>query len=111
MNAGAEYVVYRIWATLQDRKGIHAESLLTCLGALAGYACQMCVRQTAALPGADPAKYTLTSVERHDGVTYLQSDALNEPLVESRLSVWALVSRAVRKLGEPLPDIEGIVSH
>lgn len=111
MNAGAEYVVYRIWATLQDRKGIHAESLLTCLGALAGYACQMCVRQTAALPGVDRAKYALTADENHDGTTYVQGDALNESLVESRLSVWALVSRAVRKLGAPLPDIQGIVSH
>jgi hypothetical protein len=110
MNAGAEYVVYRIWATLQDRQGIHAESLLTCLGALAGYACQACVRQTAALPGADPSKYALKADTR-DGTTYLYADALNESLVESRLSVWALVSRAVRKLGEPLPDIQGIVNR
>jgi hypothetical protein len=111
MNAGAEYVVYRIWATLQDRKGIHAESLLTCLGALAGYACQMCVRETAALPGADPAKYRLTAVDNADGTTHLYGDALNESLVESPLSIWALVGRAVRKLGEPLPDIRAIVSH
>jgi hypothetical protein len=111
MNAGAEYVVYRIWATLQDRNGIHAESLLTCLGALAGYACQTCVRQTAALPGADAAKYALTPIDAGNGTTYLYSDALNESLVESRLSVWALVSLAVRKLGAPVPDIEGIVSH
>jgi len=111
MNAGAEYVVYRIWATLQDRKGIHAESLLTCLGALAGYACQMCVRQTAALPGADPSKYALTTIDAGDGTTYLAGDALNDSLVDGRLSVWSLVSRAVRKLGEPLPDIQGIVGY
>jgi hypothetical protein len=35
MNAWAEYVLYRIWAALQDQKGIHAESLFTCLGAVA----------------------------------------------------------------------------
>ena len=29
MNAGAEYVFYRIWAALQDQKGIHAESPFT----------------------------------------------------------------------------------
>ena len=111
MNAGAEYVLYRIWATLQDRRGIHAESLLTCVGALAGYACQVCVRETAALPGADPSKYTLLPVETRNGTTYFDSDALKGPLTESPLSVWALVSRAVQKLRQPLPDIEGIFTH
>jgi hypothetical protein len=90
MNAGAEYVAYRIWATLQGPDGIHAESLLTCLGALAGYACQASVRKTARVPGADPGKFAL---------------------IESPLSVWALVGRAVQKLGQPLPDIDGIVSR
>jgi hypothetical protein len=79
MNAGAEYVVYRIWGALQGRNGIHPESLLTCLGALAGYACQTCAQQT------------------------------NVSLVDGPLSVWAFVSCSVRKIGAPLPDIQGIV--
>jgi hypothetical protein len=111
MNAGAEYVLYRIWATLQDQNGIHAESLLTCVGALAGYSCQMYVRQTAALPGADPRKHALLTVDASDGSKYLSGDALMMPLVESSLSVWALVGRAVQKLGKPLPDIQDIVRH
>jgi hypothetical protein len=111
MNAGAEYVLYRIWAALQDRDGIHAESLLTCVGALAGYACQVCVRQAAALPGADPRKFTLRSVVNRDGTTSLSGDALNGPLTESPLSVWALVRRAVQKLGAPPPDLDGIFRH
>lgn len=85
MNAGGEYVLYRIWATVQDEQGIHPESLFTCLGALAGYACQTYVRQTAAQP--------------------------NLPLTESPLSVWSLIRRAVQKLGAPLPDLETIFSH
>ena len=111
MNAGAEYVLYRIWAALQDENGIHAESLLTCVGALAGYACQVCVRQSAALPGADRRKYSLVPVENSDGMTYLYGDALNVPLSESPLSVWSFVGRAVQKLDKPLPDIEDIFSH
>jgi hypothetical protein len=85
MNAGAEYVLYRIWATLQSREGLHAESLLTCLGALAGYACQAYVR-------------------RAGGRAEL-------PLTASPLSVWALVRRSVQKLNEPLPDIDEISAH
>jgi len=95
MNAGAEYVLYRIWATLQERQGIHAESLITCMGALAGYACQAHVRQ----PGVPPS------------ASHLISDTLNRPLIASPLSVWALVRRTVQKTGGPLPDIEDISAH
>ena len=91
MNAGAEYVLYRIWATLQDSQGIHAESLFTCLGALSGYACQAYVRQAGTRAGAGAG--------------------LNLPLAESPLSVWALVGRAVQKAGKPLPDIGEIFAH
>src|SRR5690242_9021641 len=95
MNAGAEYVLYRIWATLQDSERIHAESLFTCLGALSGYACQSYVRQAGV----------------RAGTTRLEGDAVNRPLVESPLSVWALVGRAVQKAGRPLPDIAGIAAY
>jgi hypothetical protein len=111
MNAGAEYVLYRIWATLQGQNGIHAESLLACLGGLAGHSCQMYVRQSAALPGADPRKYSLLTVDAIDGTKYLAGDALMGPLVESSLSVWSFVGRAVQKLDKPLPDIQDIVRH
>ena len=111
MNAGAEYVLYRIWATLQDQKGIHAESLLACLGALAGYACQVYVRQAAVRAGADARKYALTTITTSDGTTYLQGDALNMPLADSPLSVRALVGRTVQKLGKQPPDIDGIFRH
>jgi hypothetical protein len=90
MNAGAEYVLYRIWATLQDREGIHAGSLLTCVGALAGYACQAHLRQAGARAGVDPREFAL---------------------VASPLSVAALVRRAVQKIGAPLPDVEGISAY
>jgi hypothetical protein len=97
MNAGAEYVLYRIWATLQEREGIHAESLLTCLGALAGYACQAYARRAGG----------------RMGLSQLSSDslALDRPLVISPMSVWALVRNAVQKIGGQLPDLEDITSH
>jgi hypothetical protein len=85
MNAGAEYVLYRIWATLQEREAVHAESLLACMGALAGYACQAYARQAGA--------------------------QLDVPLTTSPLSVWALVRRAVQKIGKPLPDFDDISAH
>jgi hypothetical protein len=111
MNAGAEYVLYRVWATLQDSRGIHAESLFTCLGALSGFACQTYARHAGARGGADAGRYALTSIAASDGLVYLHGDSLNSLLTESPLSPWALVSRAVQKVGRPLPDIGAILTH
>jgi hypothetical protein len=111
MNAGAEYVLYRVWSTLQDSRGIHPESLFTCLGALAGYACQAYVRHAGARGGADAGRYILTSAAASDGSVYLHGAALNLPLTESPLSIWALVGRAVQKAGRPRPDIVDILAH
>ena len=102
MNAGGEYLLDRIKVALQDEKGVQVESLLTCLGALAGYACQFSVRQTGG---------TFAVVGTKDGTNYLYGDALNAPLAESPLSVWALISKAVQKLGAPLPDLAEIFKH
>ena len=69
------------------------------------------MRQTAALPGADPRKHALTTVQARDGTRYLDGDALHALLAEGPLSVWALVGRTVQMLGKPVPDIEGIFKH
>jgi hypothetical protein len=63
------------------------------------------------MAGADPVKYALLNVDAGDGTKSLHGDALMLPLVESSLSIWALVGRTVQKLGEPLPDIHDIVRH
>jgi hypothetical protein len=109
--AGGEYVLERVIHALRDEKGIHAESLLTCLGALAGYACQVYVRQAASLPGSDPRKFALTIVETRDGSKYCSGDALNRPLAESAYSVWELICGAVQKAGQPPPDLADIFKH
>ncbi|HVY80935.1 MAG TPA: hypothetical protein VG994_08150 [Steroidobacteraceae bacterium] len=82
MNAGAEYVLYRILRALQDNEGIHPESLLVCLGALAGYACR-----------------------------HVSGPAPHRPLAGTPMSIWALVRRAVQKLGKPAPDFHDVVTH
>jgi hypothetical protein len=87
MNAAGELLLERVRGALQDERGVQFESLLSCLGALAGYACQVSVRQQGA---------ALVAVKTTDGSTYLYGDALNAPLAESPLSVWAFVAKAVQ---------------
>jgi hypothetical protein len=102
MNAAGEFLLDRVRSALQDERGVQFESLLTCLGALAGYACQVSVRQQGA---------ALVAVKTTDGSTYLYGDALNAPLAESPLSVWAFVAKAVQKSGAPLPELAEIFAH
>jgi hypothetical protein len=101
MNAAGEQLLERIKVALKDEQGVQVESLLTCLGALAGYACQASVLHTVPLVSATTA----------DGFTYLYGDALNAPLAESPLSVWAFIGKAVQKAGAPLPDLAEIFKH
>jgi hypothetical protein len=96
---------------LKDKRGIHIESLLTCLGALAGYACQACVRENNARAGVQPPESGLAVASGADGRKYFFGDPLNKPLAESRYSVWSLTAGAIQQLGKPLPDLEGIFKH
>lgn len=102
MNAAGGFLLDRVRSALQDERGVQCESLLTCLGALAGYACQVSVRQQGA---------ALVAVKTTDGSTYLYGDALNAPLAESPLSVWAFVAKAVQKSSAPLPELAEIFAH
>lgn len=89
LNAGAEYVLCRLWATLQERGGIHPESLLACLGALAGYACQVSAREAVGSQLSDK----------------------NQLLKGTPLSLCTLVGRTVEKLGMQQPDFDEIFRH
>jgi hypothetical protein len=101
MNAGAEYVLCRLWATLQGREGVHPESLLACLGALAGYACQV---NASARPTGD-----LSSPRT--GPLHFAGSVPNPSLAGTPVSVCSLVGRTVQKLGKPQPDVDEILRH
>jgi hypothetical protein len=111
LQLGGKEVFGRIVDRMKDSRGIHVESLLACLGALAGYACQASIRARSLLPGAKSPGMQLVIAQGADGRQYFFGDALNAPLAESRLSLWSLTAGAVQKLGKPLPDITGIFEH
>lgn len=110
LSIGGERIVEHVEQALKGGWGSQAESLLVCLGALAGYACQVYVRQAVSMPRSDAASFALMSVRAGDR-QFLFGDALNKPLAESPYSVWALVGAALQKMGQPLPDLEDIFAH
>ena len=95
---------------------VHPETLLTELGALAGFAVQMSIRKSVIeRQKLDPGTILVEVATKNDEIYYF-SDLLNWMLFENMehppYSVWAYVSAAVppdhRLL---LPDISEIVSH
>lgn len=105
--AGKELLA-RLIDAMKNERGVHAESLLCALGALAGYACQASVRAQAVIAGMDPdALFQIA--ETKDGQRFYFGDALNQKLAEDELSVWSLVAGAARHAGaKSLPDIKKI---
>jgi hypothetical protein len=109
---GAKEINKRLMAGLKNEKGIHIESFLTVLGALAGFSCQMSLREELSKrTGMETEKIVWTIVNGADGKKYHFGDALNKPLAESQYSVWSLVAGATQKLGATAPDINEIFKH
>jgi hypothetical protein len=111
VKLGGNEVFQRMVAGLKAERGVHIESLLALLGALAGYACQFSVRERNIKYGAKSPVSGLTVATGADGRKYYFGDALNKPLAEDRYSVWSLTAGTVQQLRSPLPDLAGIFKH
>ncbi|GAB2901074.1 hypothetical protein GCM10027046_32590 [Uliginosibacterium flavum] len=108
---GGKEVLQRLLAGMKDEKGVHVESLLTALGALAGYACQASVR-VEALANGEGENSRFMVVETDNGQKYYFGDALNKALAESKYSVWSLAAGTAQHLGcQQLPDLHAIFQH
>ncbi len=98
-------------AACQHNGELHAPTLLSALGACAGFGCQMAVR-AGVREGKIPAKGAFVVATTKDGENYYLGDQINQPLLEARISVWGLVGAAAQKAGATtLPDIHDIVRH
>lgn len=96
---------------MKNEKGVHIESLLCALGALAGYSCQASLRAQAIAKGL-PETDALVVVAGENGQSYFFGDPLNQALLESQYSVWALAAGQAQNLGaRTLPDAIEIIKH
>jgi hypothetical protein len=95
---------------------IHAASILTALGALAGFAAQMSIRKSIIEPQQIDPNEILAEVVTRNGEKYYFSDSLNwivfENLAQPPYSIWAYVLDVVPPESRALlPDMADIVSH
>jgi hypothetical protein len=95
---------------------IHVETVLTEIGALAGFAAQMSIRKSIIEPQQLDPNEILAEVATRNGEKYYFSDSLNwilfENLAQPPYSIWAYVRDVVPQASQGLlPDIADIVSH
>jgi hypothetical protein len=95
---------------------LHVETILTELGALAGFAVQMSIRKSIIEPQQLDPNEILSEVVTRNGEKYYFSDSLNwilfENLAQPPYSIWAYVLDVVPQQSRALlPDMADIVSH
>lgn len=110
---GAQEVFQRLLEGMKDERGVHIESLLCALGALAGYSCQASLRAQALAEGL-PETAPFQVVETEDGQQYFFGDDLNDILAEAEYSVLALATGAAHHASAgtvEIPDLREIFEH
>jgi hypothetical protein len=104
----SDELVQILFAELKDKNGIHAETALAALGALAGFSVQMALRETLVKPGKMPEDKVFVIVKTKIGESFYLSDLTNEGLFGAQpgvYSVYALVGGGAQKAGaKELPD-------
>jgi hypothetical protein len=95
---------------------IHAQTILTEIGALAGFAAQISIRKSVIEPQKLDPNNVLVEVMTKNGEKFYFSDLLNwilfENMTQPPYSIWAYVSGAVPEDSRArLPDMADIVSN
>jgi hypothetical protein len=108
-------LVQMLLAELKDQYGVHAETLLVTLGALAGFSVQMALRETLVKPGKMPEDKVFVIAKTKAGESFYLGDLSNEGLFGGKpgvYSVYALVAGGAQKAGaKQLPDIKDIAGY
>ena len=100
---------------LKDQRGIHCETLLTAIGALAGYAAQQALWEGMVKPGKLAIAQAFKVVETPSGATYFFGDTLDSLLTSmepKHVSVWKIVAGGVLTTGgEHMPNVNDLLRH
>jgi len=111
VKLGSKEMLQRIINAMKNEHGVHVESLLCALGALAGYSCQANLRAQALAKGiSETAAFQMVATA--DGKKYFFGDPLNEALVKSKYSVLGLAAYAAQEAGaKEFLDINEIFNY
>lgn len=97
-----------------DNSVVYAETLLSAVGALAGFAAQQAIWEGVVRPGRLPAEKAFVLVKTADGESYYFGDLLNTILASTKqgeMSIWRLVAgAAVGNGATALPELGPLFS-
>lgn len=113
-KVASKEIYIRLVESIKNNKGVHVESLLCALGALAGYSCQVGIRAQAENEQID-ADTLFNVITDTSGKKYFFGDLLNRYLVNEKYSVWRLAAGAAQKAGAEkvsyIDDINDMFQH
>jgi hypothetical protein len=112
-KAAADLIGPGAMSVATSERGVHVESMLVALGAVAGVGCQVAARLSPP-PEAVGSDDTVRWVEARgaDGRSYFLGDAGNHYLLEAPMSLWNVAAGVLQRLDAgPPPDIIEIVRH
>jgi hypothetical protein len=105
-----------LFAELNDQHGVHAETALATLGALAGFAVQMALREGLVKPGKAPEDKVFVVTRTKTGESFYFGDLVIEGLFGGKPEivyfVYSLVGSGAQQAGaKQPPDIKDIVRY
>jgi hypothetical protein len=101
----------RLIGAMKAGRGVHVESLMCAVGALAGYSCQAAVRANNKAQGIHELA-GLSIATAQDGRTFLFGDPLNRYVAESEMSVWSIAAGGAQACGcTNMLDVNEIFAH
>ncbi len=115
VQIAANQLVQQLSTTLKStntKEGEQAESLIVILSSLAGFSCQMAVREAIIKKGGIPFEQALTTIETKDGAQFFTGDVLYDPLIKTQHSVYSIVGGGVQQLTQiEALDLNEIITH
>lgn len=110
VKLGADEILHSLLSTFSKDGKIYATELILLTSGLAGYACQMSAWETVGMLGKSPNFVVFTTT---DGRNFYSGDAINNPLITNKYSVWHLAAEMYHELepAKPLPDIDYLANE
>ena len=95
----------RLLRAMRSPEGyVHPQSLLCCIGSLAGYSCQHDVRKLFMTEGVKEDDVFTVFTDK-SGRKYFYGDIIDEKLVGNNYSVWSFTAGVLQKYNEPFTDV------
>lgn len=108
-NIAIGHVRENLMAFLKNERGIHVETLMVAVGALAGHAALHAAFEVAT---TQPGTASLVTIETSDGGTFYSGDTLNAFLIPENpqiVSLWGLIAAGAVAVGVPQAELPGYV--